>query len=372
MGMWWDQICVFGDGHCFYTRSAAASSVYFYALALAYTVSVSIQRGRLGEHGHATHLIPVKRMRWFPTFLGFSYFSRIVWFLLSNTHTFEWVLGAHAPYTYEHMIIDVPILPTDIDIYVVGVTSFGKLATLLYFSAFTLLLRFWEDVLHQAQRAEKPLARFAANQSIIAEYTRASKQQLRSRKIFLVANVWIYLVEFALLVLKTLFPTYQTNSFLFQLDYGVVALFFFLLAVMLARSAFKLRQVLLKIEFSALATSLAARITWLGLGVSLLFLYRSVLLLISMPAIEVFDPKVANPWVSYTIPEILPGFLVLFMMSVKKNQQTNNSNNVNGASAHTNAGALELGVSSDNETTPLLQRRFSSDPPRFHGQELHI
>uniref|UniRef100_K3WFC1 THH1/TOM1/TOM3 domain-containing protein n=1 Tax=Globisporangium ultimum (strain ATCC 200006 / CBS 805.95 / DAOM BR144) TaxID=431595 RepID=K3WFC1_GLOUD len=354
----WHEICVFGEGHCFYTWSAAASSVYCYAAALAYTVSVSIQRGRLGEHGHATHLLPVKRMRWFPTFLGFSYFTRIVWFLLSGMHAFEWVVGAHAPYAYEHMIIDVPILPTDIDIYVVGVTSFGKLATLLYFSAFTLLLRFWEDVLFQAQRADKPLARFAANQSVIAEYTRASKQQLRSRKLFVVANVWIYLVEFALLVVKTLFPTYQSTNFMFQLDYGVVALFFFLLAVMLARCAYKLRQVLLKIEFSALATSIATRVTWLGLAVSLLFLYRSVLLVISTPAIEVFDPHVSNPWLFYTIPEVLPGFLVIFMMSVKKQTPSAAS------------GGLVLGH--HDEVTPLLQRRFSSDPPRFHGQELHI
>ncbi|TYZ59038.1 hypothetical protein PybrP1_005261 [[Pythium] brassicae (nom. inval.)] len=377
---WWDEICVFGAGHCFYPRSAAAISVYVYAAALAYTVSVSIQRGRLGEHGHATHLLPVKRMRWFPTFLGFSYVARIAWFLLSNTHTFEWVVGPPTPpFAYEHMILDVPVLPTDIDMYVLGVTSFGKLATLLYFSAFTLLLRFWEDVLHQAQRAEKPLARFAsANQSIIAEYTRASKQQLRSRKIFVVANVWIYLVEFALLVLKTLFPTYQTTSFVFQLDYGVVALFFFLLAVMLARCAYQLRRVLSKIEFSALASSIAARVTALGAGVSLLFLYRSVLLLISMPAIEVFDPHGANPWLFYTLPEVLPGVFVISMMSVKRGAR------VGGGSGAGGGGSGGGGVSclptvgggaaaaATDEGTPLLQRRFSSDPPRFQGQELHI
>lgn len=360
MAHYWDEICLFGDGHCFYPRSAAASSVYCYAAALAYTVSVSIQRARLGEHGHATHLLPVKRMRWFPTFLGFSYLARIAWFLLSNTHAFEWVVGSHAPYTYEHMIIDVPILPTDIDIYVLGVTSFGKLATLLYFSAFTLLLRFWEDVLTQAQRADMPLARFAANQSVLAAYTRASRQHVRSRTLFVVANVWIYLVEGALIVLKTLFPTYQTNSLLFQLDYGVVALFFSLLALMLARSAIALQRVLRKIEFSALARRLAARVTLLGLAVSLLFLYRSVLLLISMPAIEVFDPHGANPWLFYTIPELVPGVLVIAMMSVKRARPSESTSG---------GGCLAAGA---DEATPLLQRRFSSDPPRFHGQELHI
>lgn len=368
---WWDEICVFGAGHCFYPRSAAASSVYVYAIALAYTVSVSIQRGRLGEHGHATHLLPVKRMRWFPTFLSFSYIARIAWFLLSNTHTFEWVVGdaTTPPIAYEHLVLDVPVLPTDIDMYVLGVTSFGKLATLLYFSAFTLLLRFWEDVLHHAQRAEKPLARFAsANQSIIGEYTRASKQQVRSRTLFVVANVWIYLVESALLALKTLFPTYQTNSVVFQLDYGVVAFFFFLLALMLARTAVQLWRVLTKIEFSALASSIATRVAVLGAGVSVLFLYRSVLLLISMPAIEVFDPHGANPWLFYTVPEILPGVLVISMMSVKRG--TNGGNGKRTVSCLPTVGRGTTGTT--DEGTPLLQRRFSTDPPRFQGQELHI
>ena len=149
-----DKICLFGARHCFHTQSAEAGASYCYAVVLAYTVSVSIQRARLGEHGHATHLLPVKRMRWFPTFLSFAYFSRIAWLVLSNMHMFQWVEGPAPPFRFEHMVFVTPLLPTDIDIYVLGVTSFGKLATLLYFSAFTLLLRFWEEVRVQAQRAE--------------------------------------------------------------------------------------------------------------------------------------------------------------------------------------------------------------------------
>lgn len=346
------QICVFGSGHCFYTRSAAASSVYIYALALAYTVSVSIQRGRLGEHGHATHLLPVKRMRWFPTFLGFSYVTRMAWLVLSNMHAFEWVEGRSPNFVYTHMIIDAPILPTKIDLYVLGVTSLNKLATLLYFSAFTLLLRFWGDVLYQAQRAEKPLARFAANQSVIAQrYARDSKQQALSRKLFVVANVWIYLLEFALLVLKTLFP--EETSVLFQTDYAVVAVFFLLLAIMLARCAYQLRCVLLKIEFSALAAGIARRVTWLGVVISAVFLARSVMLLISMPSIEVFDPHKSNPWLFYTIPEILPGVLVIYMMNVKRAPSR--------SKAETRKPL--------NESTPLLS---DVESPPFMGQELHI
>lgn len=355
------KICVFGEGHCFYTQSAAASSVYCYAAALGYTVSVSFQRSRLGEHGHATHLLPVKRMKWFPTFLSFSYLCRIGWLLLSDMHAFEWVSGTAPHYTYEHTVISVPFLPTSIDMYVLSVSSFGKLATLLYFSAFTLLLRFWEDVLHLALRAEKPLARIAANQSVIAEYTRTStQQQLRARKIFVVANVWIYLVEFALLVVKTLFPRVD-DSFLFQADYGVVALFFFLLAVMLARCAYKLRRVLLKIEFSALAAGIAWRVTWLGAVSSVVFFLRSVLLLIATPGIEVFDPHRSNPWLFYTIPEIVPGVVVIFMMTVKKHSTSSSS------STRRTANRAELG-----EATPLLARDSDETVSPFDGQELSI
>lgn len=345
------KICVFGAGHCFYTQSAAAGAAYCYAAVLAYTLSVSIRRSRLGEHGHATHLIPVKRMRWFPTFLSFSYFTRIVWLVLSNMHMFQWVEGAQPPYKYTHMVIDAPILPTDIDMYVLGVSSFGKLATLLYFSAFTLLLRFWEDVLHQARRAEQPLARIAANQSVIAEYTREDHHAVRSRKLFLVANVWIYLVEFALLVAKTLFP--NLSSVMFEFDYAVVALFFFALAVMLARCAFQLRHVLRKIEFSMLAMGIARRVTLIGAIVSLLFLYRSVLSLLTMPAIDVFDPHQANPWLFYALPELVPGCLVIFMMNVKRQPKSKKT--------------------AVDEHTPLLRAASVDDnTPRFRGLELSI
>lgn len=352
------EICVFGEGHCFNTQSAAASSVYCYALALAYTVSVSIQRSRLGEHGHATHLLPVKRMRWLPTFLILSYLTRITWLLLSEMHAFEWVDGTTPDIIYTHTIINVPLLPTSIDMYVLGVSSFNKLATLFYFSAFTLLLRFWDDVLYLAKRSEKPLARMAANQSILAEYTRPSAHQ-RPRTLFVVANVWIYLVEGVLLVLKTLFP--HQELFLFQADYGVVALFFFALALMLARCAYRLRQVLLKIEFSSLAASIAWRITWLGAVSSVVFLGRSILLVIATPAIEVFDPHRSNPWLFYTIPEIVPGWVVIYMMTVKKHPKREHCRT-------RDAFRME-------ETTPLLPfQRQSSDETisPFEGLELRI
>lgn len=346
------KICVFGHGHCFDTQSPTALAVYCYAGALAYTVSVSIQRSRLGEHGHATHLLPVKRMRWFPTFLGFSYLTRMVWLVLNAMHAFQWVDGPHGgPYTYTHILLEVPILPTSIDLYVLGVSSFGKLATLLFFSAFTLLLRFWDDVLYVASRSDKPLARIAANKSVIAEYTRDQHHDARSRKLFVVVNVWIYLVEFALLVLKTLFPT--NESFVFQLDYAFVASFFFILAILLARCAYRLRVLMLKIEFSRLAEQLAKRITWLGAFVSLLFLYRSVMLFISIPAMEVFDPHRSNPWLFYAIPEILPGVLVIYMMSVKRSNQAAQSRFA-------------------NEMTPLLASDASRKSPPLRDYELKI
>ncbi|CEG38238.1 uncharacterized protein PHALS_08324 [Plasmopara halstedii] len=262
-------------------------------------------------------------MRWFPTFLSFAYFSRIAWLVLSNMHMFQWVEGSAPNFQFEHMVFVTPLLPTDIDIYVLGVTSFGKLATLLYFSAFTLLLRFWEDVRAQARRAEKPLARVAANQSVIAEYTRGAEEMV-----------------------------------LFEMEYGFVALCFFLLAVMLARCALQLRGILLKIEFSALAATIARRLSLIGLVSSLLFFYRSTLLFFSMPAIDVFDPHVSNPWLFYAIPELIPGALVIYMMNVKRQHPSPPT-----------WGHLKI-----DEQTPLLQelRRLSIDVPNFRGQELHI
>ncbi|TDH67828.1 hypothetical protein CCR75_000401 [Bremia lactucae] len=273
-------------------------------------------------------------------------------------HMFQWVEGLTPNFHFEHMVFVTPLLPTDIDIYVLGVTSFGKLATLLYFSAFTLLLRFWEDVRAQAQRAEKPLARVAANQSVIAEYTRGAGAQRsgRSRKLFLVANVWIYLVECSLLVLKTLFP--REKTILFEMEYGFLALCFFLLAVMLARCALQLRVILLKIEFSALAANISTKLSLIGAVSSMLFLYRSLLLLFSMPAIGIFDPHVSNPWLFYAIPELVPGILVIYMMNVKRQHQP----------------PPTWGIMKADELTPLLQklRRVSADIPHFRGQELHV
>ncbi|OWZ12231.1 hypothetical protein PHMEG_00014636 [Phytophthora megakarya] len=168
-----------------------------------------------------------------------------------------------------------PLLPTNIDIYVLGVTSFDKLVTLLYFVTFTLLLRFWEDVRTHAQRAEKPLTRVAATQSVIAEYTHVAGAQRSgvSRKLFLVANVWIYFVE-CVLVLKIFFS--GQKMVLFELEYGFSAVCFFQLTIMLTRCALQLRAVLLNIEFSALTATIASRLSLIDAVSSLLLFYRSM------------------------------------------------------------------------------------------------
>jgi hypothetical protein len=340
-------------------------------IAFGYTLSVSIQRARLGEHGHASHLMPVKRMKWFPTFLMFSYLSRILWLVLSNMHIFEWVHhnddDEKSDEKYEHMMINVFFfLPssTKIDLYVLGVTFFGKIATLFFFSSFSLLLLFLQDILcittknskqQQQKTANISSQRFLPTAAVVTEYTttRVDQQLIKSRTIFVVVNVWIYLAEFGLLLYKALFfsNTTEKNLLFFQMDYVVVAIFFLFLSIFIGKCAWKLRTLLLQIEFSTIATKIAWKITWMGFLIAfLLFFGKSVVFFLSLlnyknsQQEEIFDPYKTTPWFFYTIPEILPGICVISMMSVKKSPTTSSS-----------MGRMDEGSETqDSEKTPLL------------------
>ena len=66
------------------------------------------------------------------------------------------------------------------------------------------------------------------------------------------------------------------------------------------------------------------------------------------------DPHRSNPWLFYAIPEILPGIVVISMMTVKKQTATTRK--------------------PADEATPLLRQRHDSDETvsPFEGCELRI
>ncbi|OQR97910.1 lamin [Thraustotheca clavata] len=290
------RICIVKDEHCIHLTSTEALCAIVYLLTLTWIVTTSIHRSRnLLEHGHATMLLPVRRLRWFPTLLTGAFACRSAWFILMDVHAFESknVLG-----DYEHWHMYNPIFGTDLDFFPIVVAVWEHIATLLYVSAFTILLRFWDDM-----------------RSVTATSVHHSRwvAQLHSSKSYVVViNVWMYLIEAILLVSETLIPNVQTstlNSFRDVFE----ALFFFTLACLLTWGSYRLKVDLLSFEMSSLATSLGTRVWCLGLTSGVFFVFKSFagLYAVSFPHHQV------SPWILYTFPEILPAIFVIVMMRVQ-------------------------------------------------------
>lgn len=310
--------CTFGSSHCFHLFSPAAISAYGYIIAAVLAISVGVQRSALmHEYGHDTYLQPARRIRWLPTLLSLSFLLRALWFVLRDMHAFEHYDTDSS--TYRHIMMKVPFLSNKIDLYPVGVTLAQKLATVVYFSAFTLIVRFWDEVLVRSLAIAQGQAKMthhlnvgSSNRVLHTGYVR-QRSAGRSKLLFVIINVWMYLVAFALITVQSLLPNYKT-TYLMKIDPIVVALFFLALSIAIAQCAYRLRKLFQAIEFSNLARMIKYRVVILASIFSTLFFIRAIVFIISTYWIELRG--VLDPWLLYTIPELLPGVSVLIMMRV--------------------------------------------------------
>lgn len=232
-----ENFCVgINEYHCFHPFYAKAFSSYLYVLLSLFAFSVSVSRSqRLKEYGQDSYLRPGRIVsKYFPYLISFSFLLRAGYFILKMIHALE-VYDVHVK-GYRHVMLKMWILPNGIiDLYPVGVSLSGKVATLLYFSAFTLLVRFWDQILcqhrHMADR-KRQIQGWNNSMDMVGSTNRIIQDPLqykgRSKVVFVIANVWMYLAEIAIITMKTLFPHY--NPSIFRLDDIVVVLFFFALS----------------------------------------------------------------------------------------------------------------------------------------------
>ncbi|EQC32873.1 hypothetical protein SDRG_09405 [Saprolegnia diclina VS20] len=323
--------CTFGPSHCFHETSMLMVCAYVYLGAAVFAGYIHLRRAYLREHGHNTILLPVRRVRFFPLLLLVAFAARATWFILLDVHAMQVAESSSDDDAdngrYRNVIVFVPLLHMTLDLYPLSVLSWNKLATLLYISAFTLLVQFWADMLHHTTSTHDQSARTPVQR------TRPSRQ----RNVLVIANVWMYAVEIALLLIKTVYPDQRESTWYMNSDGWCTAIFFCGLAGALGYDAFRLRQFFDAQEHSRVATYVATRVTVLGLLCAGLFFLRAILFLLT--PVASFEAT-ATPWLFYAIPELLPGGLVLALMRVK--HDTNN-----GSSSR-------KGQLSPTERTPLV------------------
>ncbi|KAH9074576.1 hypothetical protein Ae201684P_022380 [Aphanomyces euteiches] len=287
-------LCVLGNEHCVDLTSAFTSSAVMYFIALGYTVMMSIHRSRnLREHGHATHFQPARRIQWFPTLLTGAFACRSAWCVLVGVHAFE---NLSVNGTYVHTYVHNSVLNMDLNLFPLGVALWEHLATLLYVSAFTTLLQFWDDMCDITS---------SSVQNVRWQHSHASRSSY-----IVIINVWMYLAEFTLLTTETL---WTTRNLLHDIRDVVESLFFFALACLLIRGAYRLRSDLLAFDISPLAQRLGHRVWFLGWFSSGWFLLKSWTGLCTVA----YPQRAIHPWLRYTIPEIVPALVVLMTMRVQ-------------------------------------------------------
>ncbi|KDO26573.1 hypothetical protein SPRG_07977 [Saprolegnia parasitica CBS 223.65] len=297
--------CTFGPSHCFHETSMLMVCAYVYLGAAFFAGYIHLRRAYLREHGHNTILVPVRRVRFFPLLLLVAFGARAAWFILLDVHAMQVAESSSGDNgRYRNVVVYVPLLDMTVDVYPLGVLSWNKLATLLYVSAFTLLVQFWADMLHHTNSTHDKSSRTPVQRA------RPSRQ----RNVLVIANVWMYAVEIALLLVKTFYPDQSESTWYMNSDGWCTAFFFCGLAGALGYDAFRLRQFFDAQEHSRVATYVAERVTVLGLLCAGLFFLRAILFL-STPVASF--QATATPWLFYAIPELLPGGLVLALMRVK-------------------------------------------------------
>ncbi|KAF0682573.1 Aste57867_25305 [Aphanomyces stellatus] len=290
------ELCIFGAEHCLHVTSSHATSALVYFAAMGYTITTSVHRSRnLHEHGHDTYLVPARRLRWFPTLLTGAFACRSAWFILVDVHAFENLAGKD---TYVHWYIHNPVFNMDLNLFPLGVALWEHLATLLYVSAFTILLQFWDDM------CDVTAASFHA--------TRWQRQHTSRSSYVVMINVWMYLAEFFLLSIETLWSSANVKV-LNDVRDMFESLFFFALACLLIRSAFRLRRDLVAFEMSPLAHRLGDRIWFVGWFCGIWFVFKSWIGLY----LVAFPTQPVDPWILYTMPEVVPALVVLLTMRVQ-------------------------------------------------------
>ncbi|OQR88456.1 hypothetical protein THRCLA_10316 [Thraustotheca clavata] len=200
--------CIFGQAHCINVTSNLLLCSYAYAVATMFSLYTHVRRTRIKEHGHYSYLVPVRRVRYFPLLLCISFLTRATWFVLVDIHAMQ---SLDENGVYANVLVFVPWFDLKIDLYPLGVLLWNKLSTLIYVTAFTLLLQFWSDMLAHTKL-------FRPTSSAIVPVKR--------RNLLVIANVWMYVIELMLLLTKS----FTWETWFFNWDNWYCALIFFALS----------------------------------------------------------------------------------------------------------------------------------------------
>ena len=312
------MLCVQGH-HCIGMGSAFAVSSYLFGLAALVAVRQARQRRALTTR---LHFGAGRRLPCFTPLLAVSFTLRALWCVLTALHTGEdWDAGAGGGAG----AWDAPCAGWR-DCRHIGVTIFNRLATLAYFSAFSLVLSFWMEVADGAAGeeagVERPLLQKAGGGGggggISAGLAGSgdSAQTNRHQVMLMIVNIWMYVVLFGITVAKPLCgKAWQAR--LHAVDMWQTAAFFALLTVATLSYGYQLRAQLapVKIHVHGVAAAVERKLLAIVCVCGALFALKSACFAWGQVGSL---PEWSHPWLFYTVPEVVPGLLLLALMSVNQ------------------------------------------------------
>lgn len=299
-----------GDSaHCFTWGSVFAINTYLFLFGTLLALQQARVRARLDKR---LNFRPNRRIRAFTPTLATSFLLRCAWcFLTEVNFGNEWV----AKDAEWHPVACVSWLSCP---HIV-VTALNRLATLVFFTAFSCVVTFWEDLTTRSVASESvPLLPSAA--------VRLAQQKRRATPVqvfFVVLNAWLYAIFIAEIAAYP-FLRANTQAKVHTFDMYQVVFFFSVLAATVLLYGLRLRKLLLPVEAHASVVSvLECKLLLIVIVCCTLFALKCVCFLWNVVCTHLSCtggsrlPSGMYPWAFYTAPELVPGVLLIALMSVR-------------------------------------------------------
>ena len=305
--------CVPSDGgdsaHCFNWGSVFAINTYLFLFGTLLALQQARVRARLDKR---LNFRPNRRIRAFTPTLATSFLLRCAWcFLTEINFGNEWVAehGEWQPVACVSWLSCPHIV----------VTALNRLATLVFFTSFSCVVTFWEDLTTRSIASESmPLLPSAA--------VRLAQQKRRATPVqifFVVLNAWLYAIFIAEIAAFP-FLSKNTQGKVHTFDMYQVVFFFSVLAITMLLYGLRLRKLLVPVEAHATVVSvLECTLLLIVIVCCALFALKCVCFLWNVVCTHLACkggsklPPGMYPWAFYTAPELVPGILLIVLMSVR-------------------------------------------------------
>mmetsp|Transcript_18392 Transcript_18392/g.58638 ORF Transcript_18392/g.58638 Transcript_18392/m.58638 type:complete len:319 (+) Transcript_18392:35-991(+) len=265
--------------------SSQAVCLYAYSFALLVAAALSCSRrlrsDRRALQRHEALGQVFSQGSWFARFMILCFSLRVFWYAARTTGWFGHKCDFHCPY--------------------IVVSLANRLASICFFAAFSHVIVCWSGIAG-ATRSE--------------EIRRA--KQARTRAIFLLLNSWLIIAEFV--VMGARFFVRLSDQALdnwYTVDSWIVAILTAVVAVSVAYYGCKLYHVSHQHDQSAVLHRAQRRIMAATVLILLLCTARTVFFLwqpVSGHDITGLLGTIVYPWFFYPVPEIVSGFVILFVM----------------------------------------------------------